>query len=297
MGPIVTLIDRATSSITPGGGPLPSGLILAAHILNRIHWIWCWHVQYVTVYTNSDNLKKYMGGCLLNSLAGNSSLLRGAAQVVLATRRILDCGRQKGQVYQAWQAIGNTWNTDYEPYVSVRVSANPDQAGFLERLLENDAYTWVETHRQIFALRTRDIWSCVKRLFWELLQLSVCYRLVVEAFSLNADVRTAAVNELFVHTSHIFEDLSGNRKVIHAELLQNRRLIQQVIHMLGIDTRAETLIDAVGSTLSVAESAYSSTSVICNTLGSGFRDGIATLLYTSLGWTPDLLLPKPYVKL
>lgn len=296
MGPIVALIDRATSSITPAGGPLPSGLILAAHLLNRLHWIWCWHVQCVMVYTNSGNLKKYLGGCFLNSIAGNSSFLRGAAQVVLATRRILDCGRQKGHVYQAWQAIGDTWNTDYEPYVSVRISADPDQAGFLERLCEDDSYTWVETHRQIFTLRTRDIWTCVKKLFWELLQLSVCYRLVIEAFSLDADVRTAAVNELFVHTSHILQDLSENRKVIHAELMQNRRLIQQVINTLGADTRAETLIDAVGSTLSVAESAYSTTSVICNTVGGGFRDGVATLLHTSLGWTPHLLLPKPSIE-
>lgn len=283
MGPIISLVDNATSNIMPSGGPLPSALLYSAHLLNRLHWLWCWHVQYVTVYANSGNFKKYMAGCLLNAVAGNSDLLRGAALVVLITRRILDCGKQKVAVYRAWTDVVKAWHVDYSRQVRVHLSRSLANANFLEQMVDEQTYIWIRKTQQGAVLCLLQIGHQLRLLFWELLQLSVCYRLVIEAASLNPNVRTAAVNELLLHTSEIFEDISKNRRVIHTELLNNKKLIQQIINTIGINASADTLINGVGKGLSIAETAYTTTNNVYFVIEDTVKRGLGFAWRSTVG--------------
>lgn len=271
MGPIYSLIETTTSQITPAGAPLPSPLLYFAYLLGRLHGLWCWKVQWVTVYANSGNFKKYMVGCFLNAVVGNSEMLRAAALVVLLTRRILDIGKQKVAVYRAWTDVVKAWNINYHEQVKVQLSRALSQAGFLELMVDSETYIWIKQKQGAVWLCLLQMGRQLRLLFAEILHLSVCYRLVVESASLNPNVRTAAVNELLLHTSEIFEDIKQNRKVIHTELMNNKALIQKIVDTIGIGIRAETLIDGVGNGLSVAESVYSSTSAVCTTIDEAIR--------------------------
>lgn len=285
MGPILSLIDQTTNSSLPGG-IFPTPLSCAFHLLNRIHWIWCWKVQYLTVFTNANNFKKYLGGTALNLVAGHSALLRNAAHAVLILRRLLDCGKQKVIVYKSWIALKEAFSRDYLP--QVQLSIDPS----LQSSLSPSTHLWLTMQRQVWSLRLQRIARCLQQLFWELLQLSVCYRLTLEAFSLNPHVQTAAVNELFLHSTHVLEELTSNRKKIHAELLHNQELLQKVLSLLHINLKATQLIGAVGSSLSLLEYTYSGANHLYRQSAEGIKDGLWTFLNGHFGWAPRFLLPE-----
>lgn len=290
MDPILALIDN-TTNIIPGGGQFPTTLLFATHLISRIHWVWCWHIQYTSVFTESGNLKKYLAGCALNTALGTSSLLRGAAQVILVTRRIVDCGRQKVKVYRAWLRVGDAWSASYITQVRVQVDMSREQESLLQQIVSPSTYIWVESNRQAAVLFAGEVGSSLKELLWELLHLTVCYRLVMEACSLDPSVRSSAVNELFLHSSKLFEEISGNKKGIHSELVQNKEVVGQVLRTLGLEWTADGMISAVGSSLSAAEAVYSIGNSLANTVGNGAKDGLWTLLHSTLGWAPSFLLP------
>lgn len=291
MGPILSLVDNATNNLIPGGTPYPSFLLGAAHLLNQIHWLWCWKHQYLTVYSNANNFKKYAGGCLINAVVGNNDLLRSAAQVVLITRRILDCGKQKVVVYRAWTEVVKSWNIDYKKQVRVEISTSLQDAGFLEQMVDEETYIWIKKTQEAVVLCVLHVGEKLKFLCWELLQLSVCYRLVIEAMSLNPTVRDAAVNELLLHSSEIFENISANRKMIHQELCSNKALIQKIMTTMHMPISADSLIEGVGQSLETAEAVYSAAGRVYTAVEDTGRQGLWMAMHSSIGWAPAWLLP------
>ena len=291
MESILRMSDSASSFALPASSALPTPLNAFVHLMNRAHWLYRWKLQVSEVYMNSRNFKLLVMGHLTSKVVGESLLLRMSAQILLVTSRIVDLGKQKVRTYDAYCDVLHAIFTSESHWVRVEVPQG--QPTFALLFLGEDYYIWAIQKREAFLFYVRRVGLSTVHLFKEMFNTSMCYMDVIEAFSVNVNASNDAVNHLFIHTAKLLDGISENKQTIHAELLKHKKLIQQVLTVMGTDYKAETLIGEVAKTLNTAERTYNGVQWFFNQSESELRQGLSNLSLSVLGWTPAFLEEVP----
>jgi len=115
---------------------------------------------------------------------------------------------------------------------------------------------------------------------------------VIEAFSLSSATCDESINELFLNTSHLLDELTENHNFLVEELEKYDGLIEKILNKLGSSYHAEDLRNTLATTLEKTSHIYKGIKKIPKQLEWGLKDGAHSLLYTTTGWAPQILLPK-----
>ncbi len=286
---IITLSDKASALSVPSSTSLPNTLSMCIHVMNRVHWLWRWHFMVTQVYMNSTNLKKLLAGYIVNYTVGENTIIRIAAQVVLIAVRIVDLGKQKYQVYMAYCELKNSVFAHYHFQIEVRL---PSQQTYALKMLGPEHYIFVMKRKEKMLIYVGRINRCTLILFKEMFKTSMCYMDIIEAFSMNSAVRTEAVNQIFINSTRLLDDMCENKQHIHAELLKHKGIIEQILTGIGSPYKAEQLIDAVGRTLSQVERTYNTAKYLYDNSENRIKDGLSSMAISFFNWTPGILLPE-----
>lgn len=262
---------------------IPSPLMAFVYGINRIHGLWRWHRRADDLYRSENSLHQLLAGHSLQWLVGQRLIVKIAAQVVLVVRRLTDLVAQQRRLaasYRDWkQAITwqyqpplMTWNATALPtsYTKLRIKIT------LHRL----------THRLYrIAITT---FYLIKDAF--LLSMRMLDQ--VEAMSLNPATREAAVNELFLNSSRLMDQLSKDKPLLLKELRENKTIVQYLLDKMNLKYTAEDLAKVIESTIDKAEVARNGWSVVQESLTEGIKDGMYTIIDGLFGTAPEFLLPK-----
>lgn len=286
MQAIVGISDNAAAAAIPGSVLLPSPVNFLIHIMNRVHWLWRWNFMINQVVSHTGNLQKYIAGNVLN-VAINTILpdklaliIRIAAQVTLATVRIIELGKQKVRTFYALRDLYYAVTNRQPLRIRVKMPTKPTA---LYELLGPDHYIWALKKKEALIQYTAKVMRCVFELLKEMLFTSMCYMDVIEVFTLNPEAKHDAVNQIFISTSRLLDDISKNKQYIHAELIRNKRLIEQILSGLGNPCRADQLISAVGASLTVGERTYNAAGWVWDNTKDALKESWFTFARSTFG--------------
>ncbi|MDP1834505.1 MAG: hypothetical protein Q8K75_01120 [Chlamydiales bacterium] len=290
MQAILSISDIGSASTIPSSVLLPTPINMLIHIMNRVHWVWRWNFTITQVWGNTNNLKKYILGHIVNFVAGNNIIVRVAAQVTMIATRIIDLGKQKVRTYYAFCDVYDAIFVSHPIRAKVRLPRG--RPSFLQEFLGPDHYIWAMKKKEVLQVYSTRILKSVLELFKQMFYTSMCYMDVIEAFTINPETTNTAINHVFIHASTILDDMSQNKQHIHATLIRHKSLIEKILLGIGGPCKVETLISAVGTTLTTAELAQ-------NTLGRAwegtqdfFRE-MALGVTSAVGYQPGFLVNDP----
>lgn len=286
---LAPIVDHMTNDLMPRGTSLPAPLAASLHLFNRVHAVWKWQTRYFLVYNNTTNFKRLGAGVILNYVAGNSAITRFGAQTILVTRRVYECARQKVAVYHAWKNFKESICNQTIPQLAIHKHTDSQ---FLNSILGPSTTIWIKQNQRIVSFYIHSTAMKCFELFKELFKLSMRYLDVMEAFSLDITNQSAAVNEIFVHSSYLLDELCNNRAQIKAELTEKKTTIQNILNIMGSQWKAEDLIDKIGMGIVYTEKGYSAVRNACTKTENFARRVLVREIFTWTGYAPTWMLPE-----
>jgi hypothetical protein len=275
--------------MVPSSMLLPTPVNMLIHLMNRVHWLWRWNFTITQVWSNTNNLKKFIIGHVVNLVVGHNMIVRVAAQVVMIIQRIIELGKQKVRTYYA---ICNLYDAVFISHpIRPKVRLPRGQPSVIQELLGPDHYIWAMRKKETFQIYCFRVLKCAIELLKQMLYTSMCYMDVIEAFTISPENSRTAISHAFINASRILDDMSQNKQYIHATLIRHKGLVEKVLAGIGSPCQADSLISAVATTLNTAEIAQNTLGWVWDNTEKFVKE--AALGATSLvGWQPGFLLPE-----
>lgn len=243
MNPIVNTVHRTTLSLLPATEQIPRPIWIIFSGAHYIHRLWRWY-RHTKVYSNPSNFQSLALGHVLNYVAGDSTLLRIAAQCVLIANRILTCVEQYGNVYAAYQRLNQAIRNHYPRHHIPRWPIKQHSS-----IYSPSTKQWLRSGWHSAIERFKRIAIALFNVMKELGKLSLCLMDAIETFSLSPTTRNESINQLFVNATQSIDQLVDTQESLREGLTQNREIISSFLIEMGSSYKVEHLISAVETTM------------------------------------------------
>jgi len=288
MDPIKGVVTPMAQNLNQGKYVVPPLAMGCFYLFHRVHRCWRWYLRITDIYIHRHNFEKLVAGHIFHYVVGNNLLVRIAAQTVLIARRIVDCAQQQaafGRAYHDWTNAlkGRCWPQYAPEYQDLKA---------YHGLWSPSTAVWWTAKKRLLCAVVKRIVVCTLYLFKEGFKLSMCIMDVIEAFSLSVEKGNESVNDLFINSSKLLDELIGNKQLLLEELASHRDVIQRILTRVGSKVTVEQLTASVGGTIDKVDTAYQLAGKVPYGIKEGLKDGSYTLLYSTLGWAPLCLLPQ-----
>ena len=281
--------DRLVS--LAGNLAVPDAVATVFWGLHKIHRVWRWQRRAWDIAQQSNSFHKLVAGHTLSWITGHSVLLRVCAQMVLISRRVLDCTLQAQHFSDSYGRWTEALTFRYTPppaewrYDAITKS-------WLARVLRPDRCLRIHLAWHSASLRLQRIAITTFTFLYEGFALSMRIMDLVEAFSLNTETGGEAMGELFLNSSHLINELVSHKAVMAEELVERKETIEAVLRTVGSSYTAEELSHALSKQIGSVEAVRDALEIVPDTLTAGLKDGMYTVSYALLGTAPAALLPQ-----
>lgn len=257
---IINLVDTTAKSATPDTAQIPGVVQVLFTPLHYVHRLWRWYRK-AEIYSNPENFVGLLGGHLLNFFAGDSVVLRVAAQCVFIATRILECIQQKIVICHAYKKLKEACQGTfaYHPPCQWIKETN---ISLSESLVSASTLNWIRLTAKTLSGRIQRIALCILRLLKEIFILSMRVMDAIESFSLSPTTRNDSLNELFVNGTRSLDILVENKQSLLSGLKDNKEVISSILQGLNPQYNVNDLIAGVSKTMKVVETVHSGVKAI-----------------------------------
>lgn len=267
------VVQQSTAQLLPATPALPS---IIRSVYSGFHWLhghWHWYRQGKT-YLNPDNFLKLVSGHTLNFFIGDNRFVRAAAQCVMVANCITRCVEEHASLNRSYRKLVDALFQRHPPITIHKWNKKPISK-FISPSTSQRIYSLlfeVEHYLRTVGFR---IATFAKHFF----KLSMVTLDAVDAFSLNPETGSRAVNEFFVNGNNCLDAIANNRDEFIEQLTDNKEVIDCVLKTIGTSYKSEQFIDYVDRSLSKAETASNVIGSVNKTVGKVVSESLKSLFF------------------
>lgn len=268
----------------PSYPTLPPFVMKGVLLLTRVHFYWKYHRSAEELYKESYPFHKLAAGHTLSWFVGNNQLVCLAAQVVLVTRRLMDYLHQQNRFFRSYKEWNKAITFRYRPPTFLR------SKGWADRWIPGLLRLRIGSYK--LACRLKRLAVTTFYLVKEAFLFSMRALDLMEALVLDQSEKKKSLSHLFLHTSHLLNQLMENRHFLAEELRTHKPTVQSLLNQVGAMYTVDELVKALEGSTATIERVQAIKRRIPERVAEVAKDSLYTLCFACFGKAPSILLPR-----
>lgn len=258
--------------------------------VHTLHRAWRWNRRWRQISRNETSFKQWVGGCVLQATVGQQPLVALAAQLVLIADGVLVAAQHKQRFSRACFHFSFSWKGGWVQEV-VPCSRKRLLGWRCLRPFSLSTLCDVDEKLKRCALFIKELAWAVWGVLKEGIALSMALIDVAEALAASDRSQRDALQEVFLRSSHLREELENNRALLLEGLRSHGAIVGDLLEQCGSRYTLNDLIASVDRAMGASASFYRGVEDVVCVSERCAKNSTYALLLGVWGSAPSELLP------
>ncbi|MCB1135842.1 MAG: hypothetical protein KDK78_06215, partial [Chlamydiia bacterium] len=261
------------------------------YLFHQVHRLWCWNRQIQYATGSAVTFKQLVAGYVTQLVIGDRLVLKVAAQSVLIAKRIVETAEHQVAFCKAGRRALDALCARHVlvvPSISTpNLLQNP-----LCAFLSPSTVAWLGFGAHNILYYFGDVLHSFLELGFAAFRLSMSLMDLTLASTLSVNSQSEAVQEFYINTARLMQDLAENRELLKASMDEYRPIIEKLLKQCDSRYTFEDLTYAVDRTAEGSGKAYEVVSKVAELTEDHAKNGLYALCMSLWGDAPNFLIPR-----